>query len=1032
MYVFYKLLLLFSASSRLRLLQRVLSSSRLPLRLVTAVMSWKSELFKQPQQDKFPSGRGHHAHQQHLVDSPPQDNSRVFVSGNGKDQTKFEHSATGPNPRRVSGAQRDEVAGLLDKFPEKTKAGSFDYEAQQSQGQGSLKSSSLGTGNTTSTDPTGDSFKVHDKILQKRNPNRGMLRAKSVEFNFNSSSTDGSVFDYERAVSGMQQGAIHSDGGLRVPQDRSYARKVRRGERSLRSGLHSSRIPRAALNDEQAFSDPSEMLGHSKHPSRGDTSTSLHTSSFGRDRDVGGREIHTDDGRTDEMMSERSLRRFAQADPSASSMKDTHYRTGHSENPSSLDMDSDERFVRLTFTPKDKLSSGSVFNFNMGSPSTVPGAHTAAHMMSINHPDTETESGIDATDALDPYDKVIKKIREISSSSVSNVEKLQQVCYLLSIDSPNDRNVENKDKFKSNLSHSTMDLRPRELQTFPNQDSIDSNTRSFSQMEKTERPVETVQRMKKNLAKSMEELNSLIGHSENPVEPSSSDKYFSHHSTGLEKGRYKSELKIHPVYNKPNVLIHSKEEVLPSSSHPQSSSFDLSNASSAPLLKNDSQYQWPQNEMTMDVASKKLSFSSNSINALEDSRSHFDLSRPRYEESPQSDHMSQSPLDKYSQPPDFRDNYSQQLRRTNPSRPSSLNVFSNRNFISPSFLRPASSMRDLTSSGQHPLTLELLREIEIDAEYQTLQALEELDILKNLHEDFASNEYPYSKYEDEERDPPEEFRRTQKFGDNPDYSAFQRLEGSREQSFGSDSRQDAKSEHVNEFVVQSCLHAVEAKSNEAGAMNLDDDVRRESFARGDGQSLDSVPKDFRDSGKDVQSRSPQHLGIPEEDIDRLVSEAEQESHSQEEVALSLQKVQRMLEAEESRRNELLRHISDTSADVGDHGELGVGRRMSHTTSTDNGYGSWASKLVSAQSTSSDGAGFEPDAGVDADGLPACYVQENLCVGKNEWVKDSASSSSSEGHAGIIFRRLQSAKEASLDKSAQNASSDKPFQDDEFF
>ena len=548
----------------------MLSSSRLPLRLVSAVINWKAELFGTSQSEKFSSS-------QHQLNA----NSRKYIS----------------QVQRVSLAE-------------------------------SQKQSLSGPDSVVGEDSQAILKKFYEKTSSRKHHTRGMLRAKSVEFNFNSSSTDASVFDYEKALSGVPDMDVPDEtfhqmrkagvpgktftGGLRVPTEKSL-RKPRRGERMTRSVLVSSDLPKGRLKDEDIVSDPSEMVSIENHTQR---HASEQNADENENNNFEGFSHNLTPGRTSSIKYREEKESDIKTDP----------------DPNAL---SGERFVRLNLTPRTKRSARNVFNYGSG--------------------DTERESGIDGSDLLpnsdqDPYDNVIKEIRDISSSSLSNMEKLQKVCGLLSVTAPVD--VEQKrPKFGSHLSQSTMDLRPNHSHSHPL--SMHHSRKHYFGRDQMieERPVEVVQRMKRNLAKSMENLGSLVS----PLDENSFSSGDHERVKDTVRDRFMAEC---------NFQLKSEENGL----------------------------------------KRNWSVSTNCLNK-------------QYEPHQTANFLSE---------------------KTNKStRPSSLNIFSHRNFISPSFLRPASSMKDvsMSSGGHHPLTLELLHEIDLEAEYQTLQALEDLDSNLKAYDD---------------------------------------------------------------------------------------------------------------------------------------------------------------------------------------------------------------------------------------------------------------------------------------------------------
>ena len=520
--------------------------------MITAVMSWKSELFGQS-----PGVGSIYDHKE---------TSRHYIN------------------------ERDE-----DKRAENMRNIGIDHGGQNI----SRKSSSLNATNNNNTDIRDSMKRNHDRSSQNKKYPRGMLRAKSVEFNFNSSSTDCSVMDYEKVLSGMPQ--ADSDNPLQGPafRDRPSSRKGRRHEKASKH----SNIPSIPVNETGSLWDSSETLTQLDYQSFGNQTTAV-SNGEGLDR----AESNGD--------TESGLEISNSKDFENDTNRDFSFNQRNEEYRSSLKPH--ERFIPLTYNPNLKQSNS----------------------MITKEQGFDTESGIDQ----DPYDNVVNEIKFISLSNDSNAEKLQKVCNLLSIDNLDDRNpLRNR-----NMSASVMDLSSKRHEI------IDYNDDgSFSVA------VESVQQMKRNLAKSMEDLNHLI-----VTEHDVQSRYVNHNQDKFDdnsmsyiNGKFNSQL---PYLSKPH------------------------------------------------------RYSAIGIDPTEEASSRY-------------------------------------IKKTNQSRQFPPNVSSRRNFISPSFLRPASSMKDLSSLGHHPLTIELLSEIERDAEHQTLQALEDLDtslnVLKQTNEKLAhENTLDHEKY----------------------------------------------------------------------------------------------------------------------------------------------------------------------------------------------------------------------------------------------------------------------------------------------
>ncbi|KAH9495877.1 hypothetical protein Btru_015325 [Bulinus truncatus] len=793
-----------SLALRLRLIQRLLSSTHLPLQLVKAVLGWRAELFG----NLHPVGHS--------------------VSGSAKQRNK-------------SADNIDSSGGVSsDKLPsEKSQVLSRTPPEKSSGKRKSLGSVELEASIRKSGLPAASHERIVEKALPKKTPTRTMFRTKSVEFNFNSSSTDGSVFDYDRAVNRLQQHDLNHPGGSRdMIKVRAYPRRVRRESQDVL--IRVANGGRSVL-EEVALSDQSELLKHSHKMSDPRARTRSAAQSYFQ---------------TDESLDDLALQSKAKSvsEPETTSLSSathilpgsqtlpsqTKYRT--SENrPSPLStaqLIPDERFIRLTFTPKESKSHPlQAFKFESLESDTKETTHAQDHV-------AEEDESTDGAPERDPYDSLVQKIREVSASNMSNTEKLKRVSQLLSAStskkSPAEDNTDEAGQRLGRFSKSALDLRLSDSRQFDPDDSQGEPSYSPADYQ-GERPVDAVLRMKRNLAKSLEELN-LIG---SPIPARTASD---HHGK-----RYISELEIEPIFK-----YHEKirETRIQGEAHTESDRHEegtpKSHATKSTFLISEYQKRRQSSSEVESISPVSNSVSSGgksqttALNANSDP--HAD---PRL-----LDYLSPSLLSHRLAEYDSDDDPRVNSTRTN------LSYLASRNFLSPSFLRPAVSMKDLSSRPAATFHLGdpgLYKESE-------LQALEELEMLRTLQEDPLSNEF--SKLT------PDRKKQTRIFtGDFIDKMKT-------EPGVNSDDQSTVKSDGIAEAPLLS-----------VPGINVD----YISFV----DHMDS-PTD------DGQEAEQLYINDP---FDRLATEAEQEHLSQEEVANSLRKTQRILETfyiqifELGRRNE---------------------------------------------------------------------------------------------------------------------------------
>ncbi|CAL1547048.1 unnamed protein product [Lymnaea stagnalis] len=884
-----------SLALRLRLIQRVLSNSRLPIRLVKAVMGWRAELLGVGHVEKSPTA--------HHPTNLTKEKSQTMQNHRGG-KLLDDHSVMPKDPDLKKTKSAINAASLnrtLEKGIRAKKPSPLDQEAQ-------AKHLTLPIRKAKPSVPGSEAVKISDKSPQRKTQARNLLRAKSVEFNFNSSSTDGSVFDYEKAVASAQQEALGNSGtGTDMIRARALPRKIHSPTKE------SDATPRRADfgYEDLAFSDPSEMLQRRQKPGF-DEEASDSLQFFQREykTDVSNEDSYGLQGSSALNVKEAlpepeppSSSRFSSQSLNAN-LKKPNARQGMSvsDSPSNLE----ERFIRLTFTPKEiPTNAAQMFIFGSNESFEETGAG--------NMFEEEEESGIDTTDCADPYDSLVKMIREISASNLDNTEKLKRVSELISEGSMRSEPDYSAAELMPNLgkfSKSTMDLRPYEFQA-----SKRAGDSYHTEALTKERPVDSVLRMKKSLAKSMEELNAMYPQptTHQFYQPDSLD--VTRASTDL-KERYISELNVQPVFRMPWEAPKKGTQVKRDGTFRNASDTDASK----PVVVIEEESKRNQNWSDSESISPGSSYTSSrqekdpgtSYASSRQEKEHPALSKSK----PSSDSEIISMGHRFSHHDRLNDS---EIPLSAPPRPASLSFFPSRNFISPSFLHPSTSLKDLTVRP----SLHFIDDMETD-----YKALDEMEVMRVLHEDPLSNHFS-------------------KPSSNLD-GKFQ------------------KKTSIDKFLDEMKRDPMNVNS----AVHTKDNLSRPFLSKSSTQDRQSVPDiqvdyisflDPMDSPDDDNADDDLRY-LQASNFDRLTTEAEQEYLSQEEVAESLRKTQRILEDEEYKRRQLENQISDVSlpGEEGEEGNQDAARGMSNSTSVDIGYGSWTSKLVSALSTSSEGPDLDPD------------------------------------------------------------------------
>ena len=485
---------------------------------------------------------------------------------------------------------------------------------------------------------------------------RSMLRSRSVDFNFNSSSTDGSVFDYDKAVLGLRgEGEFIGENtvGLRhhtlsKKQQLRYPLDHPQQSDRLKYGLY--------LGEEQAMSDPSHLI-----PSNPRSRLSFVLPDRKDGLIHGNWRGHSNDPAQQNEQTRRLL-----ADPSKpdlSSRQTERARSAHF--PLSSDSSNQERFIRISLSPrKSSQTSGDQFPFQSDS---YPVGHA---VLQGSRGQEEEESGFDTAEG-DPYDSIVTRIREISSSNYTNAEKLQRVSDLISKSQKGEGRQQTVEGGFLKSAKSTIDLTrsdkfSRNYERGPTRGVVLTNDIEDSHL--SERPVDVIYRMKQNIAKSMEDLSSIL------PSPGSNTSH----------GRFRSELRMEPVFTIPQ---RKGDITVVKSGEFKHSVSDIETTKSSPVLTSPG-----------DGGSRTRTFSD------------VEVSLPRPFTEDDWSHMA--------------DGDCEGSTSSKAPRPSGLAIPSSRNFISPSFLRPAMSMQDISSRASlTAANLDLLQELEGNADFGSLNEL---------------------------------------------------------------------------------------------------------------------------------------------------------------------------------------------------------------------------------------------------------------------------------------------------------------------
>ncbi|GFO33805.1 hypothetical protein PoB_006031000 [Plakobranchus ocellatus] len=876
------LIILTLISFKLRLLQRILSSTRLPLRLLQAVVGWKSELFGGSAQERPLSAQG--------------------------------GSAGSPHRDRQRGVQFSSQVGMLGEHPpgeDEVRGQALRHAHLRSQAGDSVGINVFGKGGRSKRLNPGlgsDSFLVgqgpvetgsspehvrfHDKghatTQHRRSANaRSMLRSRSVDLNFNSSSTDGSVFDYDKAVLGLREGQgasstlfseLGESMGQRHPalsrkqQDKDLAGPPQSRDR-LNYGLYTG--------EEQTPIDPLHLF---QGDSRGRLSFAL---SDGREDFLDGPGKSYAHGPTTRNQAARYVSTIKPHDPESAFSTGQRVRSRPANAPQSSDSSSYERFIRLNLSPR-KTSQTSREEFAY--PSNI---EQVGPMALQGGGREEEESGFDTAEG-DPYDSIVTKIREISSSNYTSAEKLQKVSDLISKSrSSGEKQQDIQNRLKT--TKSTMDL-SRVEQINKRQEATEEGElqNSVGQSDPKERPLEVIQRMKQNLAKSMDDLSSV------PM---------LYESRGAD--RFRSELRIQPVFSQPN--RNAAATIVRSPGFKQSLS-DVETSKSSPLLTSPA-----------DGGSRTRTASD-----VDTSLRH-----------PYAD-------DEWSH---VADGDGEGSSSSKAPRPSSLAFSSGRNFISPSFLRPAVSMQDLSSRPLTAANLGLLQKLETETDYQ---ALRDMEMLQALQEEPVLQMQQYQENAGGQNTTKgAEFSRDSQSSSSKDKEAASSEQQIQEQS------QPSKDVIAN-FVLYGGVSNLVYQNIVADSGMTPPYASSSSNTSPSWLSRDSpghLMKQGSTSTEEGEVNSDLLHSQNKEHLNRLSREADQEGLSQENVAQRLKNTQRILEDEEKRqrwRREFVSSVSFEDAGSDEVPEAVVAHLASTSVSLDNGYSSWASRLMSALSTSSEG------------------------------------------------------------------------------
>lgn len=651
--------------------------------------------------------------------SPAKPTNSASTSGNPKEQGSEKTTSLDQARSRVSRAPQ--------KPPRTKRLSVADREANLRAKPGDFQS----------VESMSDAGKPPEKLPVRRYSTKGMMRSKSVDFNFNSSSTDGSVLDYDNALIQAERQTVTAEAKAQLRRSHISAKDAKL---PLSQPASLKNIP----SNERVYSDSSEMESkhHGNRLCNEKSKYNLEDQNYKRRRSIPNSEtIELEHARVHVPMTQDHDKLTRSQQPLQ--QKKT--------KPVPLDQDlisqsSNERFIRITFTPQQTTSSRKLA-FRFGSEDLLEPNRSGGSVL-------EEELGSDFSSGADLYDSVVKRIKEISSSDLNSFEKLKQVTELLSLgtleEDGNPKPMTSTLK-ASKTSFSTLDLRSKNSLQHDDDDMdenrkfSDSKNESFSlkrRLDKSETPVEVVQRMKKNLAKSMEELNVTTSYPQNKQRAAlSSEENFTALSDNKKGKMYRSEIRIQPLYSKAHEVA---KEIADAKMNSQRCSMSDTEAPKYMLLPRNQGHSGSQTRPNVGPMIQDCSGSESSQNPVSCSQrwSGSYLSSPSERSS---DKSAKAIVSKFIPENSVVDHHildtfvPSESRRHSVTKPASLNLFSKRNFISPSFLRPASSMNDISTKVCPPPTFKI--DVDFDDDYQ---ALEDLEMLQTLQEDVLSSEF--SKY----------------------------------------------------------------------------------------------------------------------------------------------------------------------------------------------------------------------------------------------------------------------------------------------
>lgn len=617
------------------------------MKLMMAVTDWKFELFGGASyHDRSPGhasySNAHNFGKDHL--------GKTYQTQSGDDstmvETNFATSSTTEEARNDSSGTTSQSHGNKSVYFNPST-----HFAVKSSGDKKKREETFGKTDHIATKRSA----VANKIQMRKN-SKSLLRAKSVEFSFNSSSTDGSIFDYEKAVSQARQ--CKENEGMEVTGGTRYSRQ------KLQDQKHTY-IPSYPLNIGKENDTQDVDLQNSK--------------SFGNveNRDAGNSYYHG----TNNMFHNQDYEKYPE-EREHQIVHDNYERVMDHENEN--DLEPGERYIGLSYKPwqhKPPPYQGYNRYFSM------------EDLLKVDEsvPEDEFESGIDIMDnnvpQRDPYDLVIRKIKNISASDLPNFEKLRFVSTLLAnSDVSKPTNPQNR-TIGSKLSMSTFDLRERESKEDARTNLANSNNTQFGGPTFAQNPVEAVVRMKQNLAKSMEELSTY----KLAVTSDDNKKMFAKTDTRQKSSpaseRYLTELKFQP-----SSLSNRKYE-------------------SQKISPSSTDTKWQDNYSDIPVTQSAHGASGHDLPVVKEPASSSKKSHHQHHNLSKLEEI--EPSSHGPEPSNWNHG-----RRLSSSRLSNLSSVAGRTFISPSFLRPATSMKNISSTNydHKNLTMDLIRSMDLDNE----------------------------------------------------------------------------------------------------------------------------------------------------------------------------------------------------------------------------------------------------------------------------------------------------------------------------